>query len=245
MTPLSDSDAARLHARLRELAAVECPAWGPRAVGPDAGAGACDLARSLSKLQAAAVLDLKADEFNFQTVFRDALLASSSAESSGQRRTKNADAMEQFQQRYCIQSPLCRAGIMRSLTCGAPPRRLSDLPLSLIHLAVDPYCYAGASASDAAAGGSAGEDMRRSIPPHDRYRAAAPNLKLPKSNISRFLMRRLRPLYSKFICEVVAPDVAAAMAPCPCSSVFYQTSPCLRMSPPSTIRATHPHCDAM
>ena len=143
---------------------------------------------------------------------------------------------------------MCTVAIMPSrnyaqLTCGAPQRRLRDLPLSLIHLAVDPHCYAGAIASDAAAGGSAGEDVRRS--PHDRYRAAAPNLKLPKGNISRFLMRRLRPLYSKLICEVVAPDVAAAMAPCPCSSVFFQTSPCLRMSPPSTIRATHPHCDAM
>jgi hypothetical protein len=112
--PLSDTDAARLHARLGELAAVECPAWGPRvcpsAVGPDAGAAAC----ALAKLQAAAVLDLKADEFNFEAVFRDALLASSSAESSCQRRKKNADAMEQFQQRYCAQSPLCRARVMRS-----------------------------------------------------------------------------------------------------------------------------------
>ena len=105
---MSDSYASQLHARLRELAAVDCPAWGPRAcpgaVGPDAGAAACALA--CSKLKAVAVLDLKADEFNFEAVFRDALLACSSAESSCQRRKKKADVIEQFQQRYCAQSPL-------------------------------------------------------------------------------------------------------------------------------------------
>jgi hypothetical protein len=33
--------------------------------------------------------------------------------------------------------------------------------------------------------------------------------------------------------------------PLECSSVFFQTSPCLRMCCPSTVAATHPHCDAM
>eukprot|EP00802_Teleaulax_amphioxeia_P015868 Tamp_15968.p1 GENE.Tamp_15968~~Tamp_15968.p1 ORF type:complete len:246 (-),score=43.20 Tamp_15968:763-1476(-) len=232
-------EAECLQARLRLLAAAECPAFGPRACPGAVGAHASAADRAnLDKLRAVAVLDV-APEFNFAAVFRDALLASG-ADSSRQavtqdgcvaatgdthggareqgtaarerltKKAKNAEAMLQFQQ------------------------RLRALPLELLHLAVDPQCYAGAGA---AAGGE-GEVAQRG-------RAAAPNLKLPKGNISRFLLRRLRPLYSKFICEVVAPDVAAAMAPSPCSSVFFQTSPCLRMAPPSNFRATHPHCDAM
>jgi hypothetical protein len=199
---------------------------------------------------------------NIAAVFRDALLASG-ADSSRQavtqdgcvaatgdthggareqgtaarerltKKAKNAEAMLQFQQRY-VDVVRWRIASLSALTRRAAPLRLRALPLELLHLAVDPQCYAGAGA---AAGGE-GEVAQRG-------RAAAPNLKLPKGNISRFLLRRLRPLYSKFICEVVAPDVAAAMAPSPCSSVFFQTSPCLRMAPPSNFRATHPHCDAM
>ena len=69
------------------------------------------------------------------------------------------------------------------------------------------------------------------------------NLKLPKGNAGRNIMRRVRKIYYRFICEVVAPMISSESGDC--DSVMFQSTPALRMVPPSRKQATHAHVDAM
>ena len=56
-------------------------------------------------------------------------------------------------------------------------------------------------------------------------------------------MRRVRKIYHRFICEVVAPMISSESGDC--DSVMFQSTPALRMVPPSRKQATHAHIDAM
>jgi hypothetical protein len=156
-----------------------------------------------------AVVDFDAVTYPFSHVFRDALLSNGHGDDSQGPQESGAEATE---------SAKAEARRLKKEAMLAFQRRLRELPLRQLHLAVDPAWCAATSKSP---------------------------LALPKGNISRFLMRRLRPLYTKFICDVVAPDIAAAMHPEECCSIYFQTTPCLRINAPSAQRATHPHCDAM
>ena len=179
----------------------------------------CDVPEVLEQLLRPATVGFDSEVFPFSRLFLEALLVSGTAPLSHNSSTTATQAMAaRLRKRECRVAAMCHF-----------QQRLRSLPLELIHLAVDPDCYCGGTGASSLAA------------------AAAPNLKLPKGNISRFVLRRLRPLYHKFICEMVAPDVAAAMhsAGLQCSSVFFQAAPCLRMACPSGMAATHPHCDAM
>ncbi|KAJ1472933.1 hypothetical protein T484DRAFT_1913857, partial [Baffinella frigidus] len=90
------------------------------------------------------------------------------------------------------------------------------------------------------------------------------NVRLPKGNSGRNIMRRVKKVYQRFICEEVAPLVSAKSGGCEsvmsndfavaplvsaesggCESVMYQSIPAFRMVPPSPKQATHAHMDAM
>ena len=170
-----------------------------------------------------AVIDFDIGSFPFSSAFRDALLSSN--EESNRPKVDGCDQPDTCGTKAQEKTgSTAHAALRRQkkekgrLTMMAFQQRLRLLPLSQLHLAVEPTWQPTANKSP---------------------------LALPKGNISRFLMRRLRPLYTKFICDVVCPDIAAAMQPVECPSIYFQTSPCLRMNAPSKSRATHPHCDAM
>jgi hypothetical protein len=214
---------------LKYLAHESCPAFGPDACCPwgavcNSSTHPAYASESFFKLQKKTVIDYDSEVFPFGRYFREALL--SEAEKMPHKYSR--DTGQEFRDKTRFEARLQKKEMSYAAVSDFQ-QRLRDLPLSLIHLAVDPHCYTGAGAGSIGPGGGEAE----------------PHLKLPKGNINRFFMRRLRPLYNKFICEVIAGNVAAAMAPFECSSVFFQTSPCLRMNPPSATRATHPHIDAM